>query len=140
MNEGGEMKLANHYFASNLLVTRELTRIFDAVLLLPFKNLNLKDAKSLSICRHALVQCLVEIATSSMHLIIVEKKSFIDDLNLCIQATKICEEYVRTNTDPRKVIAENVDDIFLQSEPSDIAMLGEINQILLLISWKKALY
>lgn len=133
------MELLHQYFGGNLRSSKTLKELISVSLVPAFKKLDVKDNKSLQFCRLALIDCVQKITELPIHLMIVEQRSFMKDLHLCIQATKVLEDYNKTLVDYKKIMKITLEDIFKDNEPADISMLQEITHIMILLSWKKAL-
>ena len=133
------MNLIDSYFFVDSLIKRQVFSIVYQCLVSPFKNLDFENNHDLKACRDSLVKCLVNITESDLNVLILEKTECINDLNTCIQATRILEDYNKNNTSYQNVIQTSINDIYNNKELYDKAMLDEMVQILTLLSWKKGI-
>lgn len=133
------MNLIDSYFSADSIIKRQVFSIVYQCLVSPFKNLDISNNKDLEECKQCLVKCLVNMTESSLHILVLEKTSFLTDLNVCIHATRILQDYNKNNTVYKDVIQSSINDIYNTKELYYKPMLDEIIQILTFLNWKKGI-
>ena len=133
------MNLIDSYFLVDSLMKRQVLNIVYQCLVSPFRSLDVKNNDDLEACREGLMKCLVNITESNLHILILDNAQFVNDLNVCIQATRILQDYNKNNTSYETVIQTSINDIYNSKELYDKPMLDEMIQILTLLNWKKGI-